>query len=92
MNAAKGNLSFTSDIAEAVSSAEVVFICVGTPAKVSGEANLVAVERAVREVARHADDGSGARSEVNRSRGNRDQGPTGDPAQTPREPRAASTS
>jgi UDPglucose 6-dehydrogenase len=57
VNGAKGNLSFTSDIAEAVSSSEVVFVCVGTPAKLSGEANLVAVERAVREVARHADDG-----------------------------------
>ena len=56
VNASNGRLSFTSDIAQAVSAAEVVFVCVGTPAKVSGEANLVAVERAVREVARHAED------------------------------------
>jgi UDPglucose 6-dehydrogenase len=56
-NAASGRLTFTSDIAEAVSDAEVVFVCVGTPAKASGEANLNAVERAVRDIARHANDG-----------------------------------
>jgi UDPglucose 6-dehydrogenase len=53
-HAADGRLSFTSDAAEAVGGADVVFICVGTPATASGEANLVAVERATRAVATHA--------------------------------------
>jgi UDPglucose 6-dehydrogenase len=51
---AEGTLEFTSDPARAVSGAEVVFICVGTPARASGEANLIAVEQAAQEVARHA--------------------------------------
>jgi UDPglucose 6-dehydrogenase len=53
-NMANGRLSFTPDIAEALSDAEVAFICVGTPAKATGEANMMAVERAVRDVAKHA--------------------------------------
>jgi UDPglucose 6-dehydrogenase len=53
VNMENGRLSFTSDIAEAVSDAEVAFICVGTPAKATGEANMMAVERAVRDVAKH---------------------------------------
>lgn len=44
-------LTFTPEIAAAVSHAEVVFICVGTPPRVSGEANLLAVERAGRDIA-----------------------------------------
>jgi UDPglucose 6-dehydrogenase len=53
-----GRLSFTSDSAEAVASAEVVFICVGTPPLATGEANLLAVERATREFARAATGGA----------------------------------
>ncbi len=49
-----GRLRFTPDPAESVTAAEVVFICVGTPPRATGEANLEAVERAVQEVARHA--------------------------------------
>lgn len=49
-----GRLSFTSDPAEAIADAEVVFLCVGTPPKASGEASLVAVEAAAKVVARHA--------------------------------------
>jgi UDPglucose 6-dehydrogenase len=52
-NVAAGRLRFATDTAAAVD-VDVVFVCVGTPAKASGEANLVALERAVREVARHA--------------------------------------
>jgi UDPglucose 6-dehydrogenase len=52
-----GRLAFTSKTAEAVAGAEVAFICVGTPAKASGEANLIAVEKSAREIATHADDG-----------------------------------
>lgn len=51
----EGRLRFTVDTAEAVRGAEVAFICVGTPAKASGEANLTAIENAGREVARAAD-------------------------------------
>ncbi len=56
-NMENGRLSFTSDAGEAVSDAEVVFICVGTPARTTGEANLIAVERAARAIAKTAKDG-----------------------------------
>jgi UDPglucose 6-dehydrogenase len=49
-----GRLRFTTSTADAVEGADVVFICVGTPARATGEANLVAVETAAREVARCA--------------------------------------
>jgi UDPglucose 6-dehydrogenase len=55
---ASGRLSFTPEPAEAIGSADVIFICVGTPARLDGEADLLAVELAVREVARHAADGA----------------------------------
>lgn len=54
----EGRLSFSSRIDEAVAEAEVVFICVGTPARANGEANLVAVEGAARELVRHAQAGT----------------------------------
>jgi len=47
-------LSFSTDPAEAIAGATVVLISVGTPPRVTGEANLVAVERAAGIVARHA--------------------------------------
>lgn len=47
-------LHFARQAADAVAGSEVVFICVGTPPRASGEANLVAVELAARAVARHA--------------------------------------
>ncbi len=56
-HAATGRLSFAASTGEAVAGAEAAFICVGTPPKASGEANLIAVERAAADVARHADDG-----------------------------------
>ena len=46
-------LRFSEDMADAAE-AEVVLICVGTPPRSSGEANLAAVESAVRGVARFA--------------------------------------
>ena len=46
----RGVLRFTEDAAEGVRDAEVVFICVGTPARTNGHANLLAVERAARSV------------------------------------------
>jgi UDPglucose 6-dehydrogenase len=51
---ASGRLSFADDITAAVADAEVVFICVGTPVRASGEANLLAVEQAARRIARAA--------------------------------------
>ena len=54
---AAGRLSFTREASVALRDAEVVFICVGTPARSKGEANLVAMEVSAREIARHARDG-----------------------------------
>jgi len=44
-------LSFTSSLGEAVGTAEIIFICVGTPQKENGETNLSYVESAAREIA-----------------------------------------
>jgi UDPglucose 6-dehydrogenase len=46
-----GRLRMSNDPREAAPHGEVVFICVGTPTKDSGEANLVQVERVARMVA-----------------------------------------
>jgi UDPglucose 6-dehydrogenase len=48
-----GRLRFDVDPRVGVEDAEVVFICVGTPARESGEANLVPIERAARTIAPH---------------------------------------
>lgn len=53
-----GALRFSADVNDAGSGADVVFICVGTPARLNGEANLVAVEEAARTVARNAKPGA----------------------------------
>jgi UDPglucose 6-dehydrogenase len=45
-----GRLRFTDDASGVTPNADVVFICVSTPPRSSGEANLVAVEQAVRQV------------------------------------------
>jgi UDPglucose 6-dehydrogenase len=55
---ASGRLSFDHEARDVLPGAEVVFICVGTPANPDGEANLGAVERAAADIARHADDGA----------------------------------
>jgi UDPglucose 6-dehydrogenase len=52
-----GRLSFSSDTVTAVGDREIAFICVGTPPRASGEASLVAVENAARQVARGAPSG-----------------------------------
>lgn len=49
-----GRLRFEQDLGLALVEAEVAFICVGTPARADGEANLAAVEQAARDVARSA--------------------------------------
>jgi UDPglucose 6-dehydrogenase len=53
-----GRLSFTADASEALCDAEIVFVCVGTPSRSDGEANLIAVELAVGVIARYAMDGA----------------------------------
>lgn len=55
---ASGKLSFSDDPADAIKDAEVIFICVGTPPKASGEANLIAVESTAKDVARYARSGA----------------------------------
>jgi UDPglucose 6-dehydrogenase len=54
-HAAAGRLHFTTDTAEAVRSALVVVLAVGTPQANNGEADLSQIEAAVREVARRVD-------------------------------------
>lgn len=49
-----GRLHFTSDVAEAVRDAAVIFICVNTPPLPDGEADLSYVELATRRIAEHA--------------------------------------
>ena len=53
---ASGRLSFTTDAAEALRGTDVVFICVGTPARASGDANLLAMEESAKVIAQHAPD------------------------------------
>lgn len=51
---ASGRLRFVPEVADATRDRELVFICVGTPPRADGEANLVAVERVAGEIARTA--------------------------------------
>ena len=51
---ASGRLSFDRPIEACLPESDVVFICVGTPPRASGEASLVAVENATRTAARLA--------------------------------------
>ncbi|HEX2178830.1 MAG TPA: UDP-glucose/GDP-mannose dehydrogenase family protein [Actinomycetota bacterium] len=51
---ASGKLNFTRDASVALDRADCAFICVGTPARADGEANLLAVENAARAVASNA--------------------------------------
>jgi UDPglucose 6-dehydrogenase len=48
-----GHLRFQVEAAGAVPKADILFICVGTPARASGEANLASVERSARSLAPH---------------------------------------
>ena len=47
-----GSLRFSESSEDAVAEADVAFICVGTPPRATGEANLVAVEQSAIDVAR----------------------------------------
>ncbi len=50
-NRQKGRLRFTADVAEALRSAEVIFICVGTPQQENGSADLSAIFAVVEQAA-----------------------------------------
>ncbi len=47
-------ISYTSNAGEAIRGGEVIFICVGTPPKESGEADLSAIDHVARQVATEA--------------------------------------
>ncbi len=51
-NRQKGRLFFTMDLCQAARDSQVIFICVGTPPLENGEADLSAVEKVTRQVAR----------------------------------------
>jgi UDPglucose 6-dehydrogenase len=50
---AGGRLRFSAGPAAAVADRRVVFVCVGTPPRASGEANLLALEQAAEIIGRH---------------------------------------
>ena len=51
---AEKKISYTSDAGEAIRAGEVIFICVGTPPKANGEADLSAIDHVARQIAREA--------------------------------------
>ncbi len=54
-NSEAGRLRFTHDLAEAIPSASVIFLAVGTPEGRGGAADLSQIEAAVRQIAVHLD-------------------------------------
>ena len=48
-------ISFTNDAGEAIRAAKAIFICVGTPPKDNGEADLSAIDHCARQIATEAD-------------------------------------
>ncbi|MCW5726930.1 UDP-glucose/GDP-mannose dehydrogenase family protein [Parvibaculum sp.] len=54
-NVEAGRLSFTTDAAEAVPSCDAIFICVGTPPREDGDADLSWVYAAAQGIAAHLD-------------------------------------
>lgn len=54
-NIKKENLSFSSSIKDSVKKCEVIFICVGTPPRENGEADLSALENVSQEIAKSLD-------------------------------------
>jgi UDPglucose 6-dehydrogenase len=49
-----GRISFTADAGEAIRAGEAIFICVGTPPKESGDADLSAIDHVARQIAAEA--------------------------------------
>jgi UDPglucose 6-dehydrogenase len=52
---AAGRISYTSDAGQAIRAAQAIFICVGTPPKESGEADLSAIDNCARQIAAESD-------------------------------------
>ncbi len=52
-NTAKNRLLFTSNMEEAIQFSQIIFLCVGTPPKENGEADLSAIEHVARAIAPH---------------------------------------
>ncbi|ANE48901.1 UDP-glucose 6-dehydrogenase [Paenibacillus swuensis] len=52
-NVERGNLSFTTDISNAIQESDIIFIAVGTPMSPSGEADLSYVKAAAEMIASH---------------------------------------
>lgn len=48
------HISYTADAGEAIRAGEAIFICVGTPPKESGEADLSAIDHVARQIAAEA--------------------------------------
>ena len=51
---AEKRLTFTADAGEAIHASDAIFICVGTPPKDSGEADLSAIDHVARQIAKEA--------------------------------------
>ncbi len=51
VNTLEGRLEFSDDISYGVQKSEVIFICVGTPPKEDGSADLTAIENVAKEIA-----------------------------------------
>jgi UDPglucose 6-dehydrogenase len=49
-----GHISYTADAGEAIRAGDAIFICVGTPPKDSGEADLSAIDQVARQIAEQA--------------------------------------
>lgn len=49
-NRERGRLNFSADVAFAIKSSEIVFICVGTPSQPSGEVDMSYVHSAARTI------------------------------------------
>ena len=49
-----GKISYTSDAGEAIRSGDAIFICVGTPPKENGDADLSAIDHVARQIATEA--------------------------------------
>lgn len=50
----EGRISYTPDAAEAIRAGDAIFICVGTPPKENGEADLSAIDQVARQIAEQA--------------------------------------